>query len=52
MPSSIELVENTQPLETNNDNQLQQKLLLIENDHYLSKAFLLMAIKQITKLQK
>lgn len=40
MASSIELVENTQPLETKNDNQLQQKLLLIENDHYLSKAFI------------
>ncbi|PKI14128.1 response regulator transcription factor [Colwellia sp. 12G3] len=40
MASSIELVENTQSLETNNDNQSQQKLLLIENDHYLSKTFL------------
>ena len=40
MASSIELVENIQPLETKNDNQLQRKLLLIENDHYLSKAFL------------
>jgi DNA-binding response OmpR family regulator len=40
MASSIELVENILALETNNDNQLQQKLLLIENDHYLSKAFL------------
>jgi len=41
MASSIELVENTQSLETKNDNQLQQQLLLIENDHYLSKAFLI-----------
>jgi DNA-binding response OmpR family regulator len=40
MASSIEPVENTQPLETNNDKQLKQKLLLIENDHYLSKVFL------------
>ncbi|KGJ90429.1 response regulator transcription factor [Colwellia psychrerythraea] len=40
MGSSIELVENTQTLETNLNNQLQQKLLLIENDHYLSKAFM------------
>lgn len=40
MASSIELVQNTQALETNPKNQLQQKLLLIENDHYLSKAFL------------
>ena len=40
MASSIELVENIQPLETKNDNQIQQKLLLIENDQYLSKAFL------------
>ncbi|HCM46973.1 MAG TPA: DNA-binding response regulator [Colwellia sp.] len=40
MTSSIELVENTQPLETNNDKQLKQTLLLIENDHYLSKVFL------------
>lgn len=39
MASSIELVENIQALETKGDNQLQQKLLLIENDHYLSKAF-------------
>tara|TARA_R100001377_G_scaffold38574_1_gene21489 strand:- start:118 stop:888 length:771 start_codon:yes stop_codon:yes gene_type:complete len=40
MASSIELVENIQALETKNDNQSQRKLLLIENDHYLSKAFL------------
>jgi len=40
MASSIELVENTQPLETNNDKQLKQKLLLIESDNYLSKVFL------------
>jgi DNA-binding response OmpR family regulator len=40
MASSIELVENTLALETNNENQLQQRLLLIENDHYLNKAFL------------
>ena len=39
MGSSIELVENTQQLETNLNVQPQQKLLLIENDHYLSKAF-------------
>jgi len=39
MASSIELVENIQALETKNHNQIQQKLLLIENDHYLSKAF-------------
>ncbi|PKG86266.1 DNA-binding response regulator [Colwellia sp. 75C3] len=53
MASSIELVENTQPLETNNDNQLQQKLLLIENDHYLSKAFFINGDKseyQTTKI--
>lgn len=39
MGSSIELVEETQQFETNQGNQVQQKLLLIENDHYLSKAF-------------
>ncbi|MCJ8295265.1 MAG: response regulator transcription factor [Colwellia sp.] len=39
MASSIELVENTQALETNQNKQLQKKLLLIENDQYLSKAF-------------
>ncbi len=39
MGSSIDLIENTQPLETNLNKQLQPKLLLIENDHYLSKAF-------------
>jgi DNA-binding response OmpR family regulator len=40
MTSSIELVESTQPLETNQNNQLQPRLLLIEDDHYLSKLFL------------
>jgi len=40
MGSSIELIENTQPLETIQNNQLQQRLLLIEHDHYLSNAFL------------
>jgi DNA-binding response OmpR family regulator len=40
MKSSIELVESTQPLETNQNNQLQPRLLLIEQDHYLSQAFL------------
>jgi len=39
MGSSIELVDNTQTLETNLNKQSQQKLLLIENDNYLSKAF-------------
>ncbi|WP_057830487.1 response regulator transcription factor [Colwellia sp. TT2012] len=39
MPSSIELVENTKPLETNQNKQSSQQLLLIENEHYLSKAF-------------
>lgn len=40
MGSSIEFVENTQALETIINNQSQSKLLLIEHDHYLSKAFL------------
>ncbi len=40
MGSSIELIESTQPLETNQNNQLQPRLLLIEHDYYLSKAFL------------
>ncbi len=39
MTPSIELVDNTQPPETNLNNELPNKLLLIENDHYLSKAF-------------
>lgn len=39
MASSMELVENTQPLETNLNNQSNKKLLLIDNDHYLTKAF-------------
>lgn len=39
MTSSIELVENTQSPESNLNNQTQPKLLLIENDNYLSKAF-------------
>ncbi|WP_019026356.1 response regulator transcription factor [Colwellia piezophila] len=41
MPSSIELVKNTQPLEINQNIQSQKKLLLIENDSYLSKVFLM-----------
>ena len=40
MVSSIELVENTQPLETNSDKKIKQTLLLIEDEHYLSKVFL------------
>lgn len=39
MGSSIKLVENTSR-EVNQDNKLQQKLLLVESDHYLSQAFL------------
>jgi DNA-binding response OmpR family regulator len=39
MTPSIELVDNTQPLETNQNTELQKNLLLIEKDHYLSKAF-------------
>jgi len=39
MTPSIELVDNTQPPETNLNNELPKKLLLIENDNYLSKAF-------------
>ncbi|ALO33960.1 two-component system response regulator [Colwellia sp. MT41] len=39
MPSSIELVENTTPLETNQNEQSSQQLLLIENEQYLSEAF-------------
>ena len=39
MTPSIELVDNTQPPETNLFNELPKKLLLIENDHYLSRAF-------------
>jgi len=41
MGSSIELVENIQPLETNLNQSLQQKVLLIENEQYLSKAFII-----------
>jgi DNA-binding response OmpR family regulator len=39
MSSSIELVETTKALENGKNTQLKQKLLLIENDHYLSNAF-------------
>jgi DNA-binding response OmpR family regulator len=38
MTPSIELVDNIQPPETKLNNKLPKKLLLIENDHYLSKA--------------
>jgi len=41
MGTSIKLVENTPSLEITKENKLQQKLLLIENDHYLSQAFLI-----------
>ena len=54
MASSIELVENTQALETNQNNQSQKKLLLIENDQYLSKAFAIHAANfghQTTKIR-
>lgn len=39
MTSSMKLVEETQQLETNHEYQAAKKLLLIENDHYLNKAF-------------
>lgn len=39
MPSQIELVETTSTHNNTKSKQLQQKLLLIETDHYLSNAF-------------
>lgn len=57
MALSIELVEveveDVPPLDTKSDTQLQQKILLIENDHYLSKSFLRhgnQSIYQTTKI--
>ncbi len=52
MASSIELVENSQALETNNHIQSPQKILLIENDHYLSKAFLVKGNQQDYHISK
>jgi len=52
MTSSIELIERIQPLE-NNNLQSEPRLLLIEHDHYLNKAFAAKVDKpdyQITKI--